>query len=217
MAGAPKVPADLANHSCLTFRAHPGSNVWRFRGPGGVAEARVSGSLFATDGEVLTAAAVAGPSGDVKKAVAAMQRGDWRAAVQLWTKAIDSGRLDRRRLVPVYGTRATSYMKLNQPIEALADFSRSLELAPGSSYPSKYIAYTYSNRARLYVLLKRYRLAIQDGDKAIGLNPQNALGYYYRGRAREMLGQRVAAITDFRAVLRIRPNHKSSRAALAPT
>ncbi|MCZ6496223.1 MAG: tetratricopeptide repeat protein, partial [Alphaproteobacteria bacterium] len=42
-----------------------------------------------------------------------------------------------------------------------------------------------------------------------------ALGYYYRGRAREMLGQRAAAITDFRAVLRIRPNHKSSRAALA--
>ena len=59
-AGAPKVPADLANHGCLTFRAHAGSNVWRFRGPGGAAQVRVSGSLFATDGEVLTAAAVAG-------------------------------------------------------------------------------------------------------------------------------------------------------------
>lgn len=183
-----------------------------------ILEAKMQRALFLSIIFVIglsVTAAVAGPSGDAKNAVAAMQRGDWIAAVQLWTKAIDSGRLDRRRLVPVYGNRATSYMKLNQPIEALADFSRSLELAPGSSYPSKYIAYTYSNRARLYVLLKRYLLAIQDGDKAIGLNPQNALGYYYRGRAREMLGQRAAAITNFRAVLRIRPNHKSSRAALA--
>ena len=183
-----------------------------------ILEAKMQRALFLSIIFVIglsVTAAVAGPSGDAKKAVAAMQRGDWRAAVQLWTKAIDSGRLDRRRLVPVYGNRATSYMKLNQPIEALADFSRSLELAPGSSYPPKYIAYTYSNRARLYVLLKRYRLAIQDGDKAIGLNPRDALGYYYRGRAREMLGQRTAAITDFRAVLRIKPNHKSSRAALA--
>ncbi len=183
-----------------------------------ILEAKMQRALFLSIIFVIglsVTAAVASPSGDAKKAVAAMQRGDWRAAVQLWTKAIDSGRLDRRRLVPVYGNRAISYMKLNQPIEALADFSRSLELAPGSSYPSKYIAYNYSNRARLYVLLKRYRLAIQDGDKAIGLNPRDALGYYYRGRAREMLGQRVAAITDFSAALRIRPNHKSSRAALA--
>ncbi len=59
-AGAPKTPAELANHNCLTFRGHPGRNVWTFRGPQGVSEVRVSGSLFANDGEVLSAAAVAG-------------------------------------------------------------------------------------------------------------------------------------------------------------
>lgn len=59
-AGTPKVPADLANHNCLTFRSHPGSNLWRFRGPQGASEVRVSGSLFANNGEALCAAAVAG-------------------------------------------------------------------------------------------------------------------------------------------------------------
>ncbi|MFQ6017204.1 MAG: LysR substrate-binding domain-containing protein, partial [Kiloniellaceae bacterium] len=51
---------DLADHDCLTFRAHPGSNLWTFRGRKGTSEIRVSGSLFADNGEALCAAAVAG-------------------------------------------------------------------------------------------------------------------------------------------------------------
>ena len=58
--GVPQVPADLADHNCLTFRSHPGSNVWRFKGPAGTSEVRARGSLFANDGEALAAAAVAG-------------------------------------------------------------------------------------------------------------------------------------------------------------
>ena len=59
-AGMPKVPADLADHNCLTFRSHPGSNLWSFRGPKGTSKVRVSGGLFADNGEALCAAAVAG-------------------------------------------------------------------------------------------------------------------------------------------------------------
>ena len=56
----PQIPADLADHNCLTFRSHPGSNVWRFKGPAGTSEVRARGSLFANGGEGLAAAAVAG-------------------------------------------------------------------------------------------------------------------------------------------------------------
>ncbi len=59
-AGTPQVPADLANHNCLTFRTNPGSNVWSFRLGKGTLNVRVSGSLFADDGESLVAAAMAG-------------------------------------------------------------------------------------------------------------------------------------------------------------
>ena len=59
-AGVPEAPADLADHNCLTFRSHPGSNIWRFKGPAGTSEVRARGSLFANDGEALAAAAVAG-------------------------------------------------------------------------------------------------------------------------------------------------------------
>jgi DNA-binding transcriptional LysR family regulator len=59
-AGTLQLPADLVNHNCLTFRAHPGSNVWSFKARKGTSNIRVSGSLFADDGEALVAAAVAG-------------------------------------------------------------------------------------------------------------------------------------------------------------
>ncbi len=58
--GTPQKPADLVRHDCLTFRSHPGANLWRFRGPDGVREVRASGALFANDGETLVSAAVAG-------------------------------------------------------------------------------------------------------------------------------------------------------------
>jgi DNA-binding transcriptional LysR family regulator len=58
--GVPTTPAGLANHNCLTFRSHPGSNVWKFRGPDRASEVRVTGSFFADNGEALCAAALAG-------------------------------------------------------------------------------------------------------------------------------------------------------------
>ncbi|MFQ5937223.1 MAG: LysR family transcriptional regulator [Acidiferrobacterales bacterium] len=59
-AGRPKEPADLVNHNCVTFRQHPGSNVWSFRVGRSTLNIRVTGSVFADSGECLVAAAVAG-------------------------------------------------------------------------------------------------------------------------------------------------------------
>lgn len=58
--GRPEHPEELSVHACLTFRNHPGSNTWRFRRGEERIEVRVSGPLFADDGEILVAAACAG-------------------------------------------------------------------------------------------------------------------------------------------------------------
>ncbi len=58
-AGRLDSPADLVNHNCLTFRAHAGSNVWKFSGPDGrTSDVQARGNLFSNDGESLVAAAV---------------------------------------------------------------------------------------------------------------------------------------------------------------
>ncbi|MEE8343197.1 MAG: LysR substrate-binding domain-containing protein, partial [Gammaproteobacteria bacterium] len=59
-AGAPKTPADLAHHNCITWRDHPGHNIWKFRGKDGTSEVRVTGSFFSRSADALAAAAVAG-------------------------------------------------------------------------------------------------------------------------------------------------------------
>ena len=59
-AGIPKTPADLERHNCITWRDHPGHNVWTFRGPDGLEKVRASGSLFSQNADALVAATVAG-------------------------------------------------------------------------------------------------------------------------------------------------------------
>lgn len=59
-AGTPKLPADLERHNCITWRDHPGHNIWTFRGPDGISKVRASGSFFAQSADALVAATVAG-------------------------------------------------------------------------------------------------------------------------------------------------------------
>ncbi len=56
-AGAPGRPEDLAGHNCLTFRTHPGYNVWRFKAGGRTVDVRASGSFSANSGYALINAA----------------------------------------------------------------------------------------------------------------------------------------------------------------
>ncbi len=58
--GKPQRPGDLTNHAALTFRSHPGTNLWRFRKGNKTIEVRATGPFFVDDGETLIAAACAG-------------------------------------------------------------------------------------------------------------------------------------------------------------
>jgi len=58
--GTPKTPGDLESHNCITWRDHPGHNVWTFHGPDGVSNVRTSGSFFAKNADAIVAATVAG-------------------------------------------------------------------------------------------------------------------------------------------------------------
>ncbi|HWI37066.1 MAG TPA: LysR family transcriptional regulator [Burkholderiales bacterium] len=52
--GAPKAPAELANHNCFTYEYVTPRNVWRFRDRSGVEQAvRVSGTLHSNNGDLL--------------------------------------------------------------------------------------------------------------------------------------------------------------------
>ena len=58
--GRPQRPDQIPDHACLTFRNHPGTNLWRFRNGDATIEVRATGPFFSDDGETLVAAACAG-------------------------------------------------------------------------------------------------------------------------------------------------------------
>jgi DNA-binding transcriptional LysR family regulator len=58
---APRTPADLASHACLTYEYSSGGNLWRFTDAANHAhEVNVSGIAHANNGAMLAALAVAG-------------------------------------------------------------------------------------------------------------------------------------------------------------
>ncbi len=72
----------------------------------------------------------------------------------------------------------------------------------------KNIALAYSNRGLAYGDKGEYDRAITDYDKAIALNPEDAVAYYNRGVAYEELGNKQQAATDYQKALSLRPGDK---------
>lgn len=58
---APRTPADLAQHPCMSYEYAPARNLWRFRDAAGAAhDVRIAGPVHANNGQMLGALAVAG-------------------------------------------------------------------------------------------------------------------------------------------------------------
>jgi len=58
--GAPSKPADLTEHACIIHEFGPDSAVWRFEGPDGPEQVRVTSSFRANNAEVVHRAVLAG-------------------------------------------------------------------------------------------------------------------------------------------------------------
>jgi DNA-binding transcriptional LysR family regulator len=58
--GTPKTPADLAKHNCLIYSYAAAGDEWKMDGPGGQHAVKVSGTLRATNGDMVKLAALGG-------------------------------------------------------------------------------------------------------------------------------------------------------------
>ena len=52
-AGTPETPRELTGHNCVIHTRHPKGDRWRFKGPKGTVEVKVSGNLQSNDGEAV--------------------------------------------------------------------------------------------------------------------------------------------------------------------
>ncbi|HVJ81688.1 MAG TPA: tetratricopeptide repeat protein [Planctomycetia bacterium] len=106
-------------------------------------------------------------------------------AVRVFTGCI----LNRPDHAHAYFCRANAYFRLQQYEEAVADYSKAIELDPTH-------AQSRGNRGVAYARLDRLDLALADQTKTIELDPKLAMAWINRGFANSNLGRPDQAVAD---------------------
>ena len=104
------------------------------------------------------------------------------------------------KLTYAYTLRGTAFRELHDLPQALENFNRAVELAPGLD--------NYFQRATVYQSMGDHTKAIADFDQVISLFPSSPMGYLARAKSREANGDLAGARSDREAgrVLEERPN-----------
>lgn len=113
---------------------------------------------------MLTAPAWAGPKDDIRAGIAAARAGRLQQAEQLFSKAINSGKLSRANLAIAYSNRGAARDDMGKTDQAIKDFTRATKADP------KYDP-AYYNRSYAYEKKKQLKMAYQDMRKALAILP----------------------------------------------
>jgi tetratricopeptide (TPR) repeat protein/serine/threonine protein kinase len=111
---------------------------------------------------------------------------DFAGAARVFTGCI----LKRPEHAHAYYCRGNAYLKLLSQEEAVADFSRSLELDPNSAQP-------WINRGVAYRNLGKLKKAVADFSRAIQLDRNHAFAWNNRAAVYKELGQPEKALRDY--------------------
>lgn len=97
-----------------------------------------------------------------------------------------------------YNYRGVTYDKLDRYEEAIADYTRALELDPT-------FVLAYNNRGATYERLRKYENSLSDYTNAIQLAPTLAAAYYNRGNVYSKRKRPLDAINDYTRAIQLDP------------
>lgn len=128
--------------------------------------------------------------------------GNPRLAIQVCTRAIEFGSLDRPELAKAYYTRGSEYASQGNHDRAIADFNLAVELEPG-------FAQAFYNRALSWAHKGNADRAIADYDAALKLQPKDASAYLGRAVEWTVKGDYKRSVADYNEAIRIDPKSSS--------
>ena len=102
-----------------------------------------------------------------------------------------------------YFNRGFEYAKKGKLDQAIADYTKALELNPKFDW-------AYYNRGNAYGKKGRHDRAIADYNKALEINPRFFLAYFNRGNAYEKKGRHARAIADYTKVIELNPRYAAA-------
>jgi tetratricopeptide (TPR) repeat protein len=91
-----------------------------------------------------------------------------------------------------------SHLNTNKPEEALADFTRAIEI-------DQTRADGWAGRGNVWQAMGQYEASLQDYDKAIEIDPNLANAYINRGSVYSHMGEYEKAIADYERGLQLDP------------
>jgi len=131
---------------------------------------------------------------------AAMNNRQFELAEQYFDRAISA-----RYSADYLAKRAKARYEQKRYKDAIADLDRAVGL-------NSRFATAYYNRAVTYAVLGELQKALSDAAKAVSIGGKDIAAYYHlRGQIYRRLGDRDAAISDFRSTLRINPKHSQAK------
>jgi tetratricopeptide (TPR) repeat protein len=148
-------------------------------------------------------AAVANPD-EVKKGRELLEQGQFEAAVDHFTQALDEARGHdllaeaNAREAQVYFDRGLAYFQMGFPDTAIEDFTAAIDLLPQH-------AGAYQERARAFVALGDVYKSLRDSTQAIRLKPRSADAYRLRGDVNMRRGQYDRAVADLQHAMKENP------------
>ena len=152
-------------------------------------------------------------SGDARTC---MQAAEWTALQQqpsrtdtdACTRALEHSALSRRDRAATLVNRGIVLVALEDYQAALDDYNAAMQVMPE-------LPETYVSRGNLLLIADNLEAAIGDYDKALDLMlGRSHVAFYNRGLANEKLGDRTAALADFRQALELRPDFAQAQAKI---
>ncbi|MBM3526733.1 MAG: tetratricopeptide repeat protein [Alphaproteobacteria bacterium] len=126
-------------------------------------------------------------------------RGSGRAAIDACTRALNSGRFDRRNMALILSNRANQHERFGEYEKAIADHNEAIRTDPTYAGGFMHRGNTYARRGEL-------DRALADHSEAIRLAPKDADTFYNRGLTYKHKGDHERAIADYTAGIELDAN-----------
>ena len=133
------------------------------------------------------------------RGVAYSTKGQPALAIADYTAALALGQATAK--ADLLNLRGSAYVTLNDLPSALADYGQALEAAKAKPTQAEIM----SNRSYIYILQRKYALALSDLNKAIAMAPNLAAAYSKRAMLYSVMGEDQKASADYGTAIRLDP------------
>jgi tetratricopeptide (TPR) repeat protein len=135
----------------------------------------------------------------------AYEEGRYSEVAKMFSALLEQTELEAPWRAAALTSRGVTYFQMERYEEALADFTRIIELAPDELNPDDVLYFAI--RGEIYLRMERYEEALADFDQAIELKPDDAWAIADRGETCIQMERYEEALADLNQAIELDPDY----------